>query len=61
MTDILHWLLVHHVYIGPLFVQAHQTFLPRADGAPINYAPVIGSRTGGMNVGGVILYGRFYF
>lgn len=58
---MIHWLILHHIYIGPLFVQAHQIFQPHADSAPINYMPVIGSRTGGMSPGGIILYGQFRF
>lgn len=58
---MIHWLLLHHIFIGPLYSQAHQTFQPGANGPPVNFFPVIGSRTGGMRPDGIIIYGRFRF
>lgn len=56
------WLvLLHHLYVGPVFSQTGQTFQPGANGPPVNLAPVIGSRTGGMRPDGAFLYLRWRF
>ena len=61
MTELLHWLLLHHIYLGPIYSQAHQTFQAGANGPPVNYLPVMGSRSGGMIPDGVVISGKFWF
>ena len=58
---MIHWLLLHHIFIGPLYSQAHQTMQPGANGPPVNTLPVMGSHSGGMIPDGVVISGRSRF
>ena len=58
LKALIHWLLVHQIFIGPVFSQSHQPMSPGADGPPISYAPIVGSRSGATIPDGVVINWR---
>ena len=58
---LIHFLLLHHFYLGPVFSQAAQPMSPGADGPPVSYAPIIDSRSGAQIPDGVMVTWRMRF
>ena len=52
---IIKLLLTYHLYIGPVYSQSNQVMQPNADGAPISFAPILGSKSGANVPDGVII------